>query len=82
MSKNQKSDSVQQVVDITRKQWLTPRDVEREFNINRGTLANWRTAKVRRGPRFHKLGLRKVAYRRADVEDWAGSRPILTMDSL
>lgn len=46
---------------------LTPEDLSNRWNINIGTLANWRHKK--QGPRFFKAG-RKVLYRFSDIEDY------------
>ncbi len=80
MSKNQTVDGRHNLVDFTSRKWMTPKDFEAEFGITTGTQANWRCRKI--GPKYHKLGARKVAYLRSDVEAWATSNPVLTRDSI
>ena len=43
-------------------------DVSRETGIPEATLRYWRFQGI--GPRSFKLGPRKVAYKRSDVEQW------------
>ena len=47
--------------------YLTPKDVEKTYQISTKTLANWRSQG--RGPEFFKLG-NKVRYLRKNVENW------------
>ena len=62
------------------KDFLSPLDVEQEFNIPRGTQANWRSQK--RGPRYYKISNKKILLRRADVITFLTSHPVLTIDSM
>jgi predicted DNA-binding transcriptional regulator AlpA len=55
---------------------LSPAEVEAIFGIPRGSLANLRWDK--RGPRYFKVGARKVMYRVEDVQDWVERNPVLT----
>ena len=47
--------------------YLTPKDVEKTYQISTKTLANWRSQG--RGPEFFKFG-NKVRYLRKNVEKW------------
>ena len=47
---------------------LTPAEVAQLLRINVETLGVWR--KQGSGPRFLRLGERKVRYRASDVESW------------
>lgn len=62
------------------KKALSAADVEAIYGIPTGTLANMRCQK--RGPRFFKIGRKKVVYFPEDVEPWLRSCPIETIDSL
>ncbi|MBN2688708.1 MAG: helix-turn-helix domain-containing protein [Deltaproteobacteria bacterium] len=66
-------------VKVLERQVLTPRDVAIVYGLSEGTLANWRSQ--RRGPKFYRLSGRKIAYFRADLEDWARREPVITRDS-
>ena len=57
----------------------TPCEIEQMFGIPRGSLANMRWAK--KGPRYFKVGSRRVLYRLEDVKKWIESSPTLTIDS-
>jgi len=59
---------------------LAPRDVSIAYGISEGTLANWRCRKI--GPRFYRLGGRKIAYFRDDLDQWAKANPVQTIDSI
>jgi predicted DNA-binding transcriptional regulator AlpA len=65
-------------VKVLERQALAPRDVSIAYGISEGTLANWRCKRV--GPKFYRLGGRKVAYFRSDLEAWAQREPVLTKD--
>ena len=62
------------------KDFMSPLAVEEEFNLPRGTQANWRSQK--RGPRYYKISNKKILYRRADIIDFLTSNPVLTINSL
>ena len=47
--------------------YLTPKDIEKTYQISTKTLANWRSQG--RGPEFFKLG-NKVRYLRKNVDKW------------
>ena len=47
---------------------LTPAEVARITTLAESTLGDWR--KRGEGPRYVRLGCRRVAYRREDVEAW------------
>ena len=63
----------------SQRKMLSPAEVETIFGIPRGSLANLRWA--RKGPRFFKVGARKVMYQLSDVQAWAERNPIQTVDS-
>jgi hypothetical protein len=44
-----------------------------------GTLANWRSKGI--GPKWYKVGGRRVVYRPEDIEAYLFGNPILTIDS-
>ncbi len=46
----------------------TPSQVEAIYGIPRGSLANLRWQKA--GPKFFKVGPRRILYRLTDVEEW------------
>jgi excisionase family DNA binding protein len=41
--------------------------------LGRSTLEKWRC--TGNGPKFIKLGLRRVGYRKADLDEWVALRP-------
>lgn len=59
------------------KKFLSAKEIEATFNIDAGTLANWRSGK--RGPRFVKIG-KKVVYRTSDLEAFLARHTVLTID--
>jgi len=67
-------------VKILERQALTPRDVSIVYGISEGTLANYRCKRV--GPKFYRLGGRKIVYFQNDLETWARREPVLTRDSV
>lgn len=54
-------------------QWLTPGELAAELGVTRGTIAAWRVAKPRRGPRAHRIG-RHLRFARADVDAWIAAQ--------
>lgn len=52
---------------------LTPEDLSCLWGVTVGTLANWRAAKPRKGPRFLKIG-NSVRYLMRDVIDYERRR--------
>jgi hypothetical protein len=48
-------------------EWISPKDLARDWHLPERTLSQWRY--LGKGPRYFKLG-RHVRYRRADVENW------------
>ena len=62
------------------KQMLSPEDVSVRYSISKGTLANWRSRL--QGPRFYKVGKRKVLYRSDDIKNYFESSPVQTLDSV
>jgi predicted DNA-binding transcriptional regulator AlpA len=47
---------------------MTSAQVSDETGIPRGTLRYWRATKE--GPRWFRIGERKIAYLRSDLEQW------------
>ena len=66
-------------IALSEESMLSPVEVEQVFGIPRGSLANMRWAK--RGPRYFKVGIRRVLYRLVDVKEWVESSPVQTIDS-
>jgi len=52
---------------------LTTDQAAAQLALGRSTLEKWRCTGA--GPKFIKLGLRRVGYHRADLEAWVASRP-------
>ena len=63
-----------------KKKTLNAKEVEGIYGLCRGTLGNLRWKKV--GPRYFKVGKRKVLYRVADIENWVFKEVVETRDSL
>ncbi len=57
--------------------FLSPAEVEAQYCIPRGSLANMRFA--RRGPQFFKIG-KKVLYKVVDIERWISEGLVLTSE--
>lgn len=57
----------------------TPKEVEKAFGLDAGTLANLRTEC--KGPRYRKVG-RKIIYIFKDVQEWLDQYVIQTRDSI
>jgi hypothetical protein len=57
---------------------LSPPEVARILNVTVPTLANWRSAIPRRGPRFLRCG--GIRYRERDVLEYLESRMIGTAE--
>jgi predicted DNA-binding transcriptional regulator AlpA len=47
---------------------MTEAETSERTRVARGTLRYWRATK--RGPRWFRIGDRKIAYARSDVEAW------------
>lgn len=60
---------------MTQRIKLTPEEVEAKYNINKGTLANWRSQ--RKGPKYSKVG-RRVLYDVSVLEAFFQSKEIQT----
>ena len=71
--------SISKVKRIVRKA-ITPRQAAQAYGISEGTLANMRHQKT--GPKYYKIGKRKVIYFIEDFESWLRKNPVLTIDSL
>ena len=63
-----------------KKRALSPNEVEAIYGIPRGSLANMRWAKT--GPRYYKVGIKRVMYLVNDVEEWITRAPVQTRDTL
>lgn len=63
-----------------KKRTLTPHEVAEYYSIAVGTLANWRCRK--HGPKYHKLGSRKILYDIEEIERWIQDHTVLTINSL
>lgn len=48
---------------------FTTEEAASYLNISSGTLENWRTGKLKTGPRFHKPK-GKVYYYQSDLDEW------------
>lgn len=59
---------------------LTPHQASQIYGISVGTLSNMRHQKT--GPKYYKIGKRKVIYFIDDFESWLRKSPVLTIDSL
>ncbi len=65
-----------------RKVGLTPEEVVRVYPAltrSTGTLANWRH--LGRGPKYYRIGGRRIVYRPGDIESFMFSKPTLTKDA-
>jgi len=71
--------SISKVKKIARKA-ITPRQASQAYGLSEGTLANMRHQKT--GPKYYKIGKRKVIYFIDDFESWLRKNPVLTIDSL
>jgi predicted DNA-binding transcriptional regulator AlpA len=52
--------------------YLTEEEFATRYHLGRRTLQRWRC--TGEGPRWCRLGPRRVMYRLADIEDWAKAR--------
>jgi hypothetical protein len=62
------------------KKMVTPKEAAETYGWSEGTLANLRHRKL--GPKYYRVGKRKVLYRVEDIEAWVYGNPVLTADSL
>jgi hypothetical protein len=67
-------------IALSQRKMLSPAEVELVYAVPRGSLANLRSAK--RGPKYYKVGRRKILYKVADLEQWIQSSPVQTIDSI
>jgi predicted DNA-binding transcriptional regulator AlpA len=58
---------------------LTTNQAAAHLALGRSTLEKWRCAGT--GPKFLRLGMRRVGYHKADLDDWIASRPRLASTS-
>jgi hypothetical protein len=66
--------------EALKKRALSPNEVEAIYGIPQGSLANMRWKKT--GPKYYKVGTKRVKYLVDDVEDWMTKAPVLTKDSM
>ena len=66
--------------EAIKKRALSPNEVEAIYGIPRGSLANMRWAKT--GPRYYKVGKKRVMYLVNDVEEWITRSPVQTKDTI
>jgi excisionase family DNA binding protein len=52
---------------------LTTDQAAAHLALGRSTLEKWRCAGT--GPKFIKLGLRRVGYDKSDLDEWIAARP-------
>jgi hypothetical protein len=57
------------------KKYLSPAEVEEIYNLDRGTLANWRTKA--KGPAFNKCG-RKILYSVIELDEYMQKHKVRT----
>jgi hypothetical protein len=62
------------------KKTISPETAAELYDLSPGTLANLRSQG--KGPKFFKVGKRKVIYRVDDFEAWLTSAPVMTKDSI
>ena len=62
------------------KKTISPETAAELYDLSRGSLANLRSKG--KGPKFYKIGGRKVLYRVEDFEAWLKSNPVQTTDSI
>ena len=59
----------------TSEPFVTERAVAEFLKVSIRTLQRWRTEPpTGGGPRFYKLGAKRIAYRLSDLSDWAQAR--------
>jgi len=54
---------------LAERAFLSPKEVEAIYGIPVSTLSFWRNASGS-GPKFTRVGDRRIKYRRADIESW------------
>jgi len=52
---------------------LTTDQAAAHLSLGRSTLEKWRC--MGNGPKFIKLGLRRVGYHKSDLDEWLAARP-------
>jgi len=62
------------------KKAMTPKQAAQIYGVSEAALANMRYQKT--GPKYFKVGKRKVIYFIDDFEAWLRKRPVLTIDSI
>lgn len=61
------------------KKTASPEVMSELYGIPLGSLANMRSKRI--GPKYFKVGKRKVLYFFEDFENWVKSNPVITLDS-
>ena len=58
--------------------FLSTAEAAAHLGLTPRTLASWREKSINRGPRFYRVGLRKVGYDAADLDAWIKARAVET----
>jgi predicted DNA-binding transcriptional regulator AlpA len=58
---------------------LSTEQTAQQLNLGRSTLEKWRL--TGQGPKFIKLGRRRVGYLKTAIDAWIASRPLLASTS-
>lgn len=53
---------------------LTPQQAADHMGVSESTLRNWRSADT--GPNYVRLGVRKIMYRKIDLDTWLGNQVV------
>jgi predicted DNA-binding transcriptional regulator AlpA len=56
--------------------FLTQEETAQRLNLTQRTLERWR--RIGEGPRFVRLGPRRIAYREVDLDAWAEARTYIS----
>jgi len=59
---------------------MTPHQAAQIYGVSEAALANMRYQKT--GPKYFKVGKRRVIYFVSDFEAWLRKQPVLTIDSI
>jgi len=63
----------------TKREWLSPKEVEVEYGLSVSTIAKWRMAK--KNIPFSKIG-KAVKYKRSDIEAFLNASAIMLSDEV
>ena len=61
---------------MAEKVFFTPKEAAPLYSTSEGHLANLRCQK--RGPKFNKIGNKKILYNKSDLDAWVTENPVLT----